>query len=261
MNRAGLLLMRREIVRVLRQPTRIAVAVLTALVLWVLAASGLGDSFARPGIAQAGGVVGEVGGYGVYLLPGMMLMVILFSSVFSAMSLIEDRHEGFLQSVLVSPAGSGALVLSKIGGGAVVALSQALVLLPAGLFAGVTYSPMGVLGVVLAGACASASIVALGLVLAWRVDSTAGFHGVMNLVLMPMWLLSGALFPVEGSSLWLAVVVRLNPAHWMHRAMEWSLRGAEAGDWVVGGWGMCIATPIVLIWVALFVFGRSGGKG
>lgn len=249
---AALALTRREVVRVVRQPTRIAAAVATAVLLWVLAGSGMGASFVR-----AGGL-GAEGGYGAYLLPGMMLMVILFSSIFSAMSLIEDRHEGFLQAVLVSPAPRGALVIAKVGGGAAVALVQAGLLLPAGLIAGVEMSAMGVVGVLVAGACASAAIVALGLVLAWKVDSTAGFHGVMNLVLMPMWLLSGALFPVEGAAAWMGGIVRANPAHWMHRAMEGSLAAGGFGGGSVA-WGVSVVTPVVLIAIAVRILGAERG--
>ena len=154
------------------------------------------------------------GDYGSYLIPGVLAMVIMFATILSSISLIQDRHEGFLQSVLVSPTPRWVLVLSKIIGGGIVAMIQVeLLLLGLLLFSptvGVTEFLAGSLACVLI--CIALS--GLGLAAAWYVDSIAGFPGVMNLLLMPMWLLSGAFFPVEGASTWLRLIMTINPLAW-----------------------------------------------
>src|SRR5690606_27442761 len=131
-------------------------------------------------------------------------ITILFSTVFAAISLIQDRHAGFLQSALVSPAPAWAVVFAKAFGGAAIATCQSAILLLGAYAVGLSPGPLDFLGALAAAALTAIAVIGLGLSAAWWVDSTAGFHGVMNMLLMPMWLLSGALFPVEGAAPWLA---------------------------------------------------------
>ncbi|HBS27910.1 MAG TPA: hypothetical protein DEB06_00315 [Phycisphaerales bacterium] len=174
--------------------------------------------------------------YAGFLLPGMVTMVVLFSAIFASMSLIQDRQGGFLQSVLVSPAPSWAIAGAKVLGGTVIATTQALVLLLGAIVVGLAPGAGGWLGAALASALVSVAVIGLGLAAAWRINSTAGFHGVMNMVLMPMWLLSGALFPAEGAAGWLRAVMLANPLHWATRAMGGSLGiGPPAGAWAWAG--------------------------
>jgi len=124
---------------------------------------------------------------------------------------IEDRREGFLQAVLVAPVSRAAVVLGKILGGTTLALGQALLLLLAAPFLGLK---LGLLDVVLVTAVLfviSFGLTTLGFLIAWRMESTQGFHAIMNLVLMPMWFLSGAFFPSTGAAGWLRFLMALNP--------------------------------------------------
>lgn len=242
---ATLALTRREFVRILRQPSRLAASIATPVLLWVLLASGFARSFRAP-LELASG---ESPSYSLYLLPGMLTMTVLFSSIFGAMSLIEDRHAGFLQSALVSPAPRWAIAASKLLGSSLVATAQAAVLLPAALVLGRDVGLAG-LGLCVGGLlCVALGISGLGLAAAWWVDSVQGFHGIMNLVLMPMWLLSGSLFPLEGASGWLRVLMMLNPVTWSTRALHgalglgggfdaiaWSVSVLFAGAGVMLGW-------------------------
>ena len=182
-------LCQREIVRFLRQRSRVVGALGTPLVFWFLMGSGFGSSF-RP---ASGGL--ETG-YLEYFFPGTVLMILLFTSIFSNISVIEERREGFLLSVLVAPASRLSLVLGKILGVTTLAVLQGSLLLLLspllGIRIGWTQWPL-LLAVV---ALIAVELTALGFAFAWKLDSIQGFHALMNLLLLPMWLLSGALFPM-----------------------------------------------------------------
>ncbi|MFI4882828.1 MAG: ABC transporter permease, partial [Phycisphaerales bacterium JB064] len=111
-------------------------------------------------------------------------------------------------------------------GGGLLGFVQAMVLLACSPLVGADVSLVGMLAAAGALACLSLGITGLGLAAAWKVDSASGFHGVMNLVLMPMWLLSGAIFPVDGASGWLRALVLVNPLAWCQRAVGAGLGGS-----------------------------------
>lgn len=203
---------RREMVRFARQPVRIAAAIGTAALLWLVVGSGFAGSF-RP--EAAGGT-----NYAAYLLPGMMTLTAMFTAIFSSISVIEDRNEGWLQSVLVSPAPRWSIALGKVAGGATVAWAQAALLLPAGPLLDLQFSAVDAFVALIALAVASAALTAVGVAFAWRCQTSAGFHAVMNLVFMPMWVLSGAFFPAEGATRWLAWLMRINPLTWCTQAIR-----------------------------------------
>lgn len=206
-------LIEREFVRFFRQRSRLAGALAQPLIFWILFGAGLSGSF-RMASASGGSV-----SFQEYFLPGAALMIVLFTSIFSSISVIQDRNEGFLQGVLASPVPRISLVLGKLCGGALLALTQAMLFLwsapllqfiglapdmPLGFSPGQAIAMTGVLfltGLGMAG---------LGFLFAWKIDSVQGFHGIMSVILMPMWLLSGAFFPAGGSR-WLSWIVALNP--------------------------------------------------
>lgn len=197
-------LWQRELVRFYRQKSRIIGVIGSPLLFWLLIGSGFGTSFKIPG-AKA------TEGYLEYFFPGTILLVILFTAIFASISIIEDRREGFLQSVLVSPASRASIVLGKLFGIATLATLQGSLFL--------LFTPLAeislTIGTTLAAICAlflvSFGLAGLGFYFAWRLDSTQGFHAIMNLVFVPLWILSGALFPTTGASVWLAWIMKLNP--------------------------------------------------
>lgn len=245
-------LLQRELVRLGRQPSRLVGALGAVAVLWLVMGAGFGGSVVVPG--------GQEGMYAGYLLGGMAALVVVFTAVFGAISLIEDRHAGFLQGVLVSPVPRWSVVLAKVGGGSIVGLTQAALLLLAAPAMGLSPGPVGALLALLAMAMLAAGVIGLGLAAAWWVDSVAGFHGVMNLVLMPMWLLSGSLFPAEGATGWMRVVMTVNPMSWPVRAVQESLGAAPAGSgWI---WLGSLAFALLGPGLAWFVMSRErGGAG
>lgn len=206
-------LCQREIVRFLRQRSRVVGALGTPLIFWFLLGSGFGSSF-RPASSAL-----ETG-YLEYFFPGTVLMIVLFTSIFSNISVIEERREGFLLSVLVAPASRLSLVLGKILGVTTLAVLQGGLLLLLSPLLGIRISwaqwPL-LLAVV---ALIAVELAALGFAFAWKLDSIQGFHALMNLLLVPMWLLSGALFPMSGASSWVRVIMLINPMTYAMSALR-----------------------------------------
>ncbi len=197
-------LVRREIVRFLRERHRVFGALAQPLLFWALFGAGLGASF-RPAAGAAGGP-----GYAEYFFPGTVVLILLFTAIFSTISVIEDRREGFLQGVLVAPVPRSSIVLGKVLGGTALALAQgALVLLCAPLV-GLPLSARLLLSLPILFVIAF-GLTALSFCIAWRMDSTQGFHAVMTVLLMPLWLLSGAFFPAAGAPAWLRVLMAADP--------------------------------------------------
>jgi ABC-2 type transport system permease protein len=192
----------RELVRFYRQRSRVIGVIGSPLVFWLLIGSGFGGSFRAEGAAQ---------GYLEYFFPGTIVLTVLFTSIFCMMSVIEDRREGFLLSVLVAPIPRASLVLGKVLGGATLAMLQALLLALCAPLLGITPTLGAALLVIAALFLTAFALTSLGFLIAWRLDSTHGFHALINLFLIPMWMLSGALFPVSGAQTWVAWVMRLNP--------------------------------------------------
>jgi ABC-2 type transport system permease protein len=171
---------------------------------WLLLGSGLRASFQPPGLPAGAG-------YLQYLYPGVVALVLLFTAIFATISIVEDRQEGFLQGVLVAPVPRFLIVLGQALGGTTLALFQGALFLLLAPLAGIALRPGVAIGSLAAMALLALEMNGLGLIIAWRLDSTRGFHAVMNLILMPLWLLSGAFFPAEGAPAWLSTVMRINP--------------------------------------------------
>ena len=203
-----LTLWQREMVRFYRQPSRVIGALGTPFLFWVLIGSGIGTSFhVGP---QAPAAPAKMS-YLIYFFPGTILMILLFTAIFSTISLIEDRREGFLQSVLVAPVPRSSLVLGKILGGTTLAFSQGVLFLLLAPVIGVSLTLAGWIEAGFILFVIAFALTGLGFIIAWRMHSIQGFHAVMNLFLMPLWFLSGALFPEDGAPVWLRWVMRANP--------------------------------------------------
>jgi ABC-2 type transport system permease protein len=190
-------LARRELVRFFRQRHRVFGALFQPIIFWLLFSEGLKSS--------------ELG-Y-AHFFPGTLVMILLFTAIFATISIIEDRREGFLQSVLVAPIPRWSMVLGKVLGGTLIALLQGVVFLALGWLwpsLGITTNPLAVLAAIALMFVIALALTALGFSLAWRMDSTQGFHAIMSVFLLPMWLLSGAFFP-HGEEGVLGWIVAVNP--------------------------------------------------
>jgi ABC-2 type transport system permease protein len=183
--RAAWSLGRREVIRFVRQRNRVIGAIGQPVVFWLLFGAGMNRTFHLPGQD-----------FRQYFAPGTLVLILLFTSIFATISLIEDRQEGFLQSVLVAPLPRWSLVAGKVGGGAFLAVAQGLLFLGLSCFVGVRLGFAVTAALFLLIVLSAIALTCVGFVIAWRLDSTQGFHAIMNLLLVPTWLLSGAFFPI-----------------------------------------------------------------
>ena len=193
----------REVVRFYRQPGRVVGVILSPVVFWLVIGSGFGSSIR----SAAGGTEHYLG----YFFPGALILVVLFTSIFAMMSVIEDRREGFLLSVLVAPVNRSVIVLSKVLSGTTLSAVQGMIFLAFAPAAGIRLGFEQLALIALIVFLVSFSLTALGFAVAWRLDSSQAFHAIVNLFLIPMWLLSGALFPMSGASGWIRMLMRVNP--------------------------------------------------
>jgi ABC-2 type transport system permease protein len=204
-------------VRFLRQRSRVIGALGSPVIFWLLLGSGLNRSF------NGGAARPPVGGYLQYFYPGTLALIVLFTAIFSTISVIEDRQEGFMQGVLVAPVPRSAIVMGKVLGGTTLALMQAAAFLLLAPLAGLPVTLAGLpllLGVIVALGFATTG---LGLLIAWWLDSMQGFHAIMNVLLIPMWILSGAVFPASGASGWLRPIMQANPMTYGVTALRLSI--------------------------------------
>lgn len=211
----------RDVLLLVRRPSRIAATVLTPALLWVFFASGFANTIAAGGEEASDA-------YTLSLAAGSALLVVTFTSIFGSLGLIRDRETGYLQAVLVGPTPRWVVIVARVGSGALLACIQASTMLIAAAVIGS--------GVTLAGCLTAAAMLtctALGLsgactALAWHFRSIEGFHGVMSGLLMPAWLLSGAVFPPDAASDGMRLVMLANPLAYSHAAVAGPLGAIES---------------------------------
>src|SRR5512142_369846 len=243
----ALSLWQREIVRFYRNRSRVVGVIASPLLFWLVIGSGFGTSFRD----QAAG-----GGshYLEYFFPGALTMIVLFTSIFAMMSVIEDRKEGFLLSVLVAPVHRSVIVMGKVLGGTTLAAIQGLIFLaftPALKGAHLGLDNIG--PIVLTVFLVSFALTALGFAIAWPMDSTQAFHAIVNLFLIPLWLLSGALFPLSGASGWIRWLMRINPLTYGVEALRQLLFPGNASVLPVGSSITILAAFSAVMFVLAFV--------
>jgi ABC-2 type transport system permease protein len=261
-------LAKREVVRFFRQRNRVIGAVGQPVLFWLLFGAGLQRSF-RLSDAPGGGQ-----DFLEWYFPGTLILILLFTAIFATISIIEDRREGFLQSVLVAPAPRWTMVLGKVTGGAAIAVFQGMIFLGLAWAFQLPIAGESFLALVALLTLTALALTSLGFVLAWRMESTQGFHAIMNLLLMPMWLLSGAFFPPPAvgsdaaTSQWIMhALMRLNPLTYAVggvRRTLYSGRGADLGldptlFWTpspAACWTVTIAFAIVAFAAAWWMAGR-----
>src|SRR3977135_1675605 len=184
-------LWQREVVRFYRQRSRVVGVIASPVLFWLVIGSGFGTSF------RSGESAGQQH-YLDYFYPGALIMIVLFTSIFTMMSVIEDRKEGFLLSVLVAPVPRSAIVLGKVLGGTTLSAIPGLIFLAFAPLVGVHLTLASFLLVVLTVFLVSFALTALGFTIAWSMDSNQAFHAIINLFLILLWLLPGGMFAQAG---------------------------------------------------------------
>ena len=146
-----------------------------------------------------------------FIYPGVLALAVMFTAMFSAASIVWDREFGFMREMLVAPVSRASIVIGKCFGGATVASFQGVILLALAGAVGVPYKPAVILGLFGLMLLLAFTITAFGVMVAARIKQMQAFMGVMQMIVMPMFFLAGALYPVTNLPAWLAVLNRLDP--------------------------------------------------
>ena len=193
----------RDLKRFFRKPSRLIGAFLQPVIFWIMIGSGFSSTFKLVGA--------ETMSYEQYFFPGVVMMLVLFAAIFGTITVIEDRREGFLQSVLIAPGSRSALVLGKALGVSSIGLIQASVFLALAPYAGFSYSEIDWISLYVFLSTGALALSTFGFALAWWLNSSQAYHAIMSVILIPGWILSGAMFPINSSNTALNWVMTLNP--------------------------------------------------
>jgi ABC-2 type transport system permease protein len=251
--RAAYAIWLRELVRFLSERGRIVGALGQPLVYLIVMGTGLGATFRSAAVPQGFSYI-------AFMYPGILGMTVLFTSLFSAISVIWDREFGFLKEILVAPVSRGSIVLGKVLGGATVATLQGLILLVLAPLVGLPLGVVQVLALIVVMILIASALTSLGLSIASRMSSMEGFQVILNFLVVPMWLLSGAFFPLRGLPTWMAVLTRVDPLTYAVDALRGVVyaRSPLARVLVAHSYGMDVAVItaflLVTFGIALFTF-------
>ena len=192
----------REWLRFLRDRPRIAAAFVQPMLFLFVLGTGLSR-------------IASAGTHGVnlrtFVYPGVLAMSVLFTAIFSAASVVWDREFGFLREMLVAPVSRGAIVIGKCFGGATVAGFQGVIMIAIAGLVSVPYAPVMILEILILQLLLAFALTAFGVMMAARMSQMQSFMALMQMVIMPLFFISGALFPVVGLPVWLNVLNRLDP--------------------------------------------------
>jgi ABC-2 type transport system permease protein len=193
---------RREMIRFFKDRLRIV----TALVQPFLFLFVLGSGLQR---------VTSAGTFGVnlktFMFPGILCIAVMFTAMFSAASIVWDREFGFLREMMVAPVRRSSIVIGKVLGGATTAVFQGLIVMAVAPLVGIPYAPVMLLELFLLAMVLAFTISAFGVMIAARIKQMQSFMGVMQMIVTPLFFISGALFPANGLPGWLTVANRLDP--------------------------------------------------
>ena len=248
--RAVKIVCHRELLRWIKDRRRLVAGLIQPL-LWLFV---LGTGLSRAVKTGAGGV-----DFRTFLFPGVLATSVMFTAVFSGISVVWDREFGFLREMLVAPIRRASILAGKCLGGAIVSTAQAVIILALAGLAGVPYRPVLFIELMAILFLASLVITSFGLLLGARVSNIQSVMPLMQVIVTPMMFLSGSLYPTSGLPAWLSVATKLNPVTYaVHPMREVVLPAVHAAapalTW--NGWGVPMALELlVLTAVGLVTFG------
>ncbi|WP_242454022.1 ABC transporter permease [Bailinhaonella thermotolerans] len=251
--RAVKIVLHRELLRFVSDRTRI-LSSLVQPVLWLLV---LGTGLSALVPSGPGGV-----DLRTFMFPGILAMTVMFTAMFSAASIVWDREFGFLREMLVAPVSRASIVVGKCLGGALVATAQGVVILAMAGLVGVPYSPSLLLSLVAMMLLGSFAITAFGVALAAGIKNMQSFFGLMQMAMMPMLFLSGALFPLSSLPAWLGLLTRINPLTYAvdpmrqlvfaHLRVDPRVEAAFNPGVTWGDWRVPVGVEVVMVVVMAF---------
>ncbi len=238
----------RELVRFYRQPARVVGVIVSPLLFWVVIGAGFGSSMQT-------GASGHPENFLLFFFPGALTMIVLFTSIFTMMSVIQDRNEGFLLSVMTAPVHRSSIVLGKVLGGTTLSAIQGLLFLIFAPVVGIRMDLEHFLLVVLITFLIAFSLTALGFAIAWKMESAQGFHAIINLFLLPMWMLSGSLFTFSHAWKGIKWLMVINPLSYGADALQLTFFPEKVGTTILPLWPSIgvLAAFTMLVFMAGFV--------
>jgi ABC-2 type transport system permease protein len=257
--RAVSIVWRRELIRFRTDRLRAITALVQPFLFLFILGTGL-STLARGSLPHSGTF-----DFKTFLYPGVLALSVLFTAIFSAASIVWDREFGFLREILVAPVSRGAIVVGKCLGGATIATFQGVIFLCLAWFAHVPYNPVLILSLIGLLLLLSFTMTAFGVMMAARIKQFQAFMALTQMLVMPLFFLSGALYPLNGLPAWLTVLTRIDPLTYVvgpmrhlvfshlslppYVAAAVNSRLAPGITW--GGW-------VVPIWFSLGIFALMG---
>ena len=203
--RAVSIVWRRELIRFRTDRLRAITALVQPFLFLFILGTGLSN--------LAGGSLPHTASFDfkTFIYPGVLAMSVLFTAIFSAASIVWDREFGFLREILVAPVSRAAIVIGKCLGGATIATFQGVIFLCLAWFAHVPYNPVLILSLIGLLLLLSFTLTAFGVMMAARIKQFQAFMALTQMLVLPLFFLSGALYPLTGLPGWLTVLTRLDP--------------------------------------------------
>jgi ABC-2 type transport system permease protein len=233
----------RDVLRFWRDRARILASLAQPLLFLVIFGTGLSSSLGGGAFAAGGGSFSYV----------------QFVAIFGAMSIVWDREFGFLKEILVAPIDRSAVAIGKALGGATQAMIQGLILLVLAPLVGVTLSVPSVLLLLPFVFVQAIALSSFGVAIGSRMKSMQGFQIVMNFLMMPMFFLSGALFPVTGLPDWMTVLTRLDPASYGMDPLRRIVLSASHPSGATDAFGMTLFGQVLPIGIEALILLAFGG--
>ena len=240
----------REFVRMKNEPSRLIGSLIQPLMFWFVIGSGFVSTFS---IQESNSL-----DYLSFFYPGILIMVILFSAIFSTITVIEDRQLGFLQGVLVGPGSRYSLVLGKVLGISSISLLQALLFFALAPVIGVNLSQANWVITFIILFLGAFGLSSLGFIFAWISESSAIYHALMSIILIPLWILSGCMFPTQNG--WISKASLINPIAWFTSALRASLNNGIAPLGTVNtfltlnvSFLLLLSFAFIMIFIAIFI--------
>ncbi len=271
--RAISIVWRRELIRFRTDRLRAVTALVQPFLFLFVLGTGLSN--------LAGGTLPHTGTFDfkTFIFPGVLAMSVLFTAIFSAGSIVWDREFGFLREILVAPVSRAAIVIGKCLGGATIATFQGVIFLCLAWFAHVPYNPVLIVSLIGLLLLLSFTLTAFGVMMAARIRQFQAFMALTQMLVLPLFFLSGALYPLNGLPAWLTVLTRIDPLTYVVGPMRHlvfshlSLPPAVAGylsahlapditwgGWVVPLWlslGIVAVMGVVMMLVAIAEFSKT----